>query len=62
MSLLIHYKVGRLFFVCSLKGLIKKAKGAYKYYLTTLGSKIIASALNFKERLIQKQLAYQHSS
>ena len=51
-------QISRIIKRLKVKGLVKKAKGSYKYFLTTLGNKIIATALNFKELICQKQLSY----
>ncbi|MEK9165837.1 MAG: MarR family transcriptional regulator, partial [Patescibacteria group bacterium] len=39
-------------------GLVKKIHHTYKYYLTTLGRKVIATALKIKELFIVPELCY----
>ena len=51
-------QVSRIIKRLKVKGLIKKAKNSYKYFLTTLGQKVIATALNFKELVCPWQLNY----
>lgn len=51
-------KVSRLIKRLRVKGIIKKVKNTYRYYLTTLGQKIIASALNVKEHFLVQQMNY----
>lgn len=52
-------QVSRIIKRLRVKGLVKKVKNAYKYFLTTLGQKAIATALNFKELICLQQLSYQ---
>ncbi|MCB9035560.1 MAG: hypothetical protein H6557_02965 [Lewinellaceae bacterium] len=40
------------------KGLIKKVRKTYRYYLTTLGKALITTALKIKELFIVQQLNY----
>lgn len=51
-------QISRIIKRLKVKGLIKRAGKSYKYFITTLGMKIIATALNFKELLVQKRLSY----
>ena len=51
-------QVSRIIKRLKVKGLIKKAGRSYRYFLTTLGNKIIATALNFKEIICRQQLSY----
>lgn len=50
-------QVSRLIKRLRIHGLIRKAKNAYKYYLTKLGKKVIATALKIKELFIVPKLA-----
>jgi len=52
-------QISRIIKRLRIKGLVKKAKNAYKYFLTALGQKAIATALNFKELICLQQLNYQ---
>jgi len=52
-------QISRIIKRLRVKGLIKKAGKSYRYYLTTLGQKIIATALNFKELVCKYELNYQ---
>ena len=49
-------QISRLIKRLRMHGLIRKAKNAYKYYLTKLGKKVIATALKIKELVIIPQL------
>jgi predicted transcriptional regulator len=50
-------QVSRLIKRLRIHGLIRKAKNAYKYYVTKLGKQIILTALKIKELLIVPELA-----
>ncbi len=50
-------QISRLIKRLRMHGLIRKAQNAYKYYLTKLGKKVIATALKIKEFMIVPQLA-----
>jgi len=50
-------QISRLIKRLRMHGLIRKAKNAYKYYLTKLGKKVIATALKIKELIIVPKLA-----
>jgi len=52
-------QISRIIKRLRVKGIIKKAGKSYRYYLTTLGKKVIATALNFKELVCQYELNYQ---
>jgi len=51
-------QISRIIKRLSLKGLIKKVNKTYRYYLTTLGNKVIKTALNIKELFLVQQLNY----
>lgn len=51
-------QVSRLIKRLVIKGIIKRVRKSYKYYLTTLGRKIIITALNVKELFLVPQLNY----
>ena len=51
-------QVSRLIKRLRVKGIIKRARKSYKYYLTTLGRKVIITALNVKELFLVPQLNY----
>jgi hypothetical protein len=50
-------QISRLIKRLRMHGLIRKAKNAYKYYLTKLGKKVIATALKIKELVVIPQLS-----
>jgi hypothetical protein len=51
-------QISRILKRLTVRGLIRKINKTYKYYVTTLGHKIIVSVLNVKEHFFIKQLAY----
>ena len=51
-------QISRILKRLKVKGLIRKIKKSYRYMVTTLGQKIIATALNFKELVCPHQLNY----
>lgn len=51
-------QVCRILHRLCIKGLIKKVKNAYRYYLTTLGRYVIATAMKIKELFITPKLSY----
>lgn len=51
-------QVSRILKRLLVKGVVRKRKGSYEYYLTNLGSQVIATALNVKELIANQQFAY----
>lgn len=51
-------QISRIIKRLTVRGIVRKMKKSYKYHLTTLGQKIIATTLNIKELLLTRQLNY----
>ena len=55
-------QVSRIIKRLFVKGLIKKVNHTYRYYLTTLGLKVITTALKVKELFVVQELNYKLAS
>jgi len=55
-------QVSRILKRLRLHGLIRKIKGTYKYYLTSLGKQVIIAALRVKEYIIVPSLSERNLS
>jgi predicted transcriptional regulator len=49
-------QISRLIARLRMHGMIRKAKNAYKYYLTYLGKMVISTALKIKELVVVPEL------